>query len=301
MIGDDGNSHGGRAFKIRARCWRPVCTAPGVRILVTNDDGVYSPGIAALAEVASEFGHVRVVAPDAERSSMGHAITASRPLAFRPVKIGEVEAYRVNGTPADCVALGIHQWEHADVVLSGLNLGLNLGNGIWHSGTVAAAKQATLLGLPGIALSGPASQESDFGPVKPWIRRVLQTLLPIRSLSFVNVNIPRQPRGMVWTRVSVRRYDGRIVPTQHPLGRQMFWFTVAPIEGADEGTDRWAVEQNWISVTPLSLDLTDEHQLEEARRFHPLDEAAMVAASTPVSAPEAVQSVHEDEAETAHT
>jgi 5'-nucleotidase len=272
-----------------------------VRILISNDDGIYSPGIAALAEVASEFGTVRIVAPDAERSSMGHAITSSYPLAHRQVTIGDFDAYRVNGTPADCVALGVHLWDKVDVVLSGINLGLNLGNGIWHSGTVAAAKQATLLNLPGIALSGPATLEPDFGPMKPWVRRVLQTVLPIRSLSFLNINIPRNPQGMVWTRVSVRKYDGQIVPTEHPLGRQMFWFTVAPVHGADEGTDRWALEHDLISITPLSLDLTNEHDLEEARRYHPLDEAALTAAvSAPKAPAAAVQSVREDEADSAH-
>jgi len=109
-----------------------------MRILVSNDDGIYSPGIVALAEVASEFGTVRIVAPDVERSSAGHSITASRPLSYRATRIGNMTAYRVNGTPADCVALGAHQWEKVDVVLSGVNLGFNLGHGIWHSGTVAA-------------------------------------------------------------------------------------------------------------------------------------------------------------------
>lgn len=118
-----------------------------MRILISNDDGIYSPGIAALAEVAAEFGTVRVVAPDVERSSTGHAITSSRPLSYRPTIIRNFSAYRVNGTPADCVALGAHHWEKVDLVLSGLNLGLNLGNSIWHSGTLAAAKQAALLGL----------------------------------------------------------------------------------------------------------------------------------------------------------
>src|SRR4029450_10305665 len=120
-----------------------------MQLLVSNDDGIYSPGIAALAEVASEFGTVRVVAPDVEQSSMGHAITASRPLAYRPTRLpalAGLETYRVDGTPADCVALGAHNWERVDVVLSGVNLGLNLGNSIWHSGTLAAAKQAALLG-----------------------------------------------------------------------------------------------------------------------------------------------------------
>src|SRR5262249_16503929 len=124
-----------------------------MRILITNDDGIYSPGITALADVAVNFGEVRLVAPDVEMSSAGHAITSSRPLAYRRTSIKGYEAYRVNGTPADCVALGAYNWERVDVVLSGINLGPNLGNSMWHSGTLAAAKQSALLGLRGIALS----------------------------------------------------------------------------------------------------------------------------------------------------
>jgi 5'-nucleotidase len=267
-----------------------------MRILVSNDDGVYSPGIAALAEVASEFGTVRVVAPDVERSSMGHAITASRPLAYRPTNVNNLAAYRVDGTPADCVALGAYHWEKVDLVLSGLNIGLNLGNSIWHSGTLAAAKQAALLGLRGVALSAPSGAEPDFQPFKPWIRRVLEILVSDRTLPLVNVNFPRQPRGLIWTRASVRQYDGKIVPTTDPLGRERYWFTVMPIEKAEKGTDRWAVEQGWISMTPLRLDLTDERQLEWARTNRPLDEAAAAAVSAPTSSIEAAQTVREDEA-----
>jgi 5'-nucleotidase len=267
-----------------------------MRILVSNDDGIYSPGIAALAEVASEFGTVRMVAPDVERSSAGHSITASRPLSYRLTNIQNLTAYRVNGTPADCVALGAHQWEKVDVVLSGLNIGLNLGNSIWHSGTLAAAKQAALLGMRGIALSAPAGVEPDFEPFKPWIRKVLEKLLPDPKLTLVNVNFPRKPRGLVWTRTSVRVYDGRIVPTKDPLGRELYWFTVTPIEGAEEGTDRWAVEQNWISLTPLRLDLTDERCLTEVRSRLPLDEEMAAMTSQPRSSPEAVKTVREDEA-----
>src|ERR1700751_4599723 len=124
-----------------------------MRILISNDDGIYSPGILALAEAAAQFGDVRIVAPDVEQSSMGAAITASRPLPVRKTPVKEFDAYRVNGTPSDCVAMGLHLWPGADLVLSGINLGSNLGNSIWHSGTLAAAKQAVLLGLRGIALS----------------------------------------------------------------------------------------------------------------------------------------------------
>src|SRR5918992_2257329 len=120
-----------------------------MRILIANDDGIYSPGLCALAEAASRFGDVRIVAPDVEQSSMSHAITATRPLSYRRTPIKGFEAYRVNGTPADCVALGSYHWERVDVVLSGVNLGTNLGDSVWHSGTLAAAKQAALLGLRG--------------------------------------------------------------------------------------------------------------------------------------------------------
>ncbi|MGH7580507.1 MAG: 5'/3'-nucleotidase SurE [Gemmatimonadales bacterium] len=235
-----------------------------MRILIANDDGVYSPGLAALAATAARFGDIRIVAPDVEQSSMGHAITHSRPLTLRRTRIQDFDAYRVNGTPADCVALGASQWE-PDVVLSGVNLGTNLGNSTWHSGTLAAAKQAALLGLRGIALSTPiADDQPDFTALIPWLVRVLEVLLPETDLPLVNVNFPPEPRGLRWTRQSVRHYDGRVVPGKDPRGRPHYWITVAPIEAAEEGTDRWAVERGWVSLTPLRLDLTDEAALARA-------------------------------------
>jgi 5'-nucleotidase len=267
-----------------------------MRILISNDDGVYSPGIATLAEVASEFGTVQIVAPDVERSSTGHAITASRPLSYRKTRIGGFEAYRVDGTPADCVALGAHLWGHVDLVLSGLNIGLNLGSSTWHSGTLAAAKQATLLGLRGVALSAPASMDPEFAPLKPWIRRALDTVLKDPSLRLVNVNFPRDPRGLIWTRTSVRQYDGQIVPMTDPMGRELYWFTVTPLNEAEEGTDRWALEQGWVSLTPLRLDPTDEARLTAERRDNPLDEGRAAATSSPKSSPEAAKSVRKEEA-----
>ena len=151
-----------------------------MRLLIANDDGIHSPGLAVLAAAAREFGDITVVAPDVERSSASHAITASRPLSYKRTPVKGIDAYRVNGTPADCVAPGAHVWEKVDVVLSGINLGSNLGNAMWHSGTLAAAKQAVLLGLRGIALSAPtADTEPDFDALKPWVERVLELLLPL--------------------------------------------------------------------------------------------------------------------------
>lgn len=246
-----------------------------MRILISNDDGVYSPGITTLARVAAKFGEVRIVAPDVEMSSASHSITASRPLLYKPTPLQDLPgcngAFRVNGTPADCVALGMHHWEKVDVVLSGINLGPNLGNGIWHSGTLAAAKQAALFGARGLAFSTPSGEtEPDFKKLEPWVQKVLEILLPDPRLTLVNINLPPEPKGIRWTRQSVRHYDGKVVPSKDPYGRTHFWFTVIPIEETEEDTDRWAFERGYVSMTPLRLDLTNEQELAEALKRHPL-------------------------------
>jgi 5'-nucleotidase len=236
-----------------------------MRILIANDDGIYSPGIRALARVAARFGDVLIVAPDVEQSSMGHAITATRPLSYKRTPMEGVEGFRVNGTPADCVALGAHLWGEVDLVLSGINLGPNLGNACWHSGTLAAARQAALLGLRGIAFSTPVrDEEPDFETLAPFVAQTIEVLLGEPSLCLVNVNLPPQPRGLRWTRQSVRHYDGKVVPGEDPMGRRHFWFTVRPVEEVEEGTDRWAMREGYVSITPLRLDLTDRDALAAA-------------------------------------
>jgi 5'-nucleotidase len=205
---------------------------------------------------------VTIVAPDVERSSMGHAVTHSRPLSYRQTPIQGFEAFRVDGTPADCVAIGFSIAGKADVVLSGLNLGLNLGNGMWHSGTLAGAKQAALMESRGIALSAPAAaSEPNADRLKSHIAEVLRRLLPDTSAKLVNVNFPVEPRGTLWTRQSVRHYDGKVMPSKDPMGRTHYWFTVFPIDETEEGTDRWAVDHGFVSMTPLRLDLTDHEVL----------------------------------------
>ena len=244
-----------------------------MRILVTNDDGIYSPGIASLAKIALRFGEVQIVAPDVEQSSMGHAITASRPLYYKksPITFEGLDAYRVNGTPADCVALGTHLWAKTDVVLSGINMGLNLGNSMWHSGTLAAAKQAVLLGMKGIAISTPSGKtEPDFTRLEPYVEKALAAVIENKNLNLININLPPEPKGLRWTRQSVRLYDGKIVPGIDPMGRKHYWFTVIPLEPAEEGTDRYAVENGFVSITPLRLDLTNEAELTKALQAQPV-------------------------------
>lgn len=235
-----------------------------MRFLIANDDGIYSPGLAILASVAKRFGDVQVVAPDVEQSAASQSISVSRPLTYRPTRVIEgVESYRVNGTPADCVALGLHQRSDVDVVLSGVNLGPNLGNGIWHSGTLAAARQAAMLGVRGIAFSTPVVQDDpDLSGLAPYIEQVLTLLLPRDDLRLVNVNLPARPRGIRWTRQAVEQYDGEVVPAKDPYGRPVYWLAVTMLEEHSPETDLWAFERGYVTITPIRLDATDHSALD---------------------------------------
>ena len=147
-----------------------------------------------------------------------------------------------------------------------LHTAVNLGNSIWHSGTVAAAKQAVLLGIRAIAFSTPVDdQEPDFEGLKPHVEKVLQLLAKDITPYLYNVNIPPNARGIAWTKQSVRHYDGQMVAAKDPMGRQHFWFTVVPLSEPEPGTDRWALERGETSITPLRLDLTDHGELERLR------------------------------------
>ena len=186
-------------------------------------------------------------------SSAGHAITSSRPLSYKRTPIRSFDACRVNGTPADCVALGAHLWEPVDVVLSGINLGSNRET---RCGFEHARRRQT--GCPARParhrLDAPVAMgEPNFEVLKPSVEQVLQLILPAPDLTLVNVNFPEgEPTGLRWTRQSVRHYDGKVVPGEDPMGRKHFWFVVIPIEEAEAGTDRWAVEQGYVSLTPLT-------------------------------------------------
>lgn len=243
-----------------------------MRILVTNDDGIYSPGLSCLAKMASNYGEVIVMAPDVEQSGMGQAITSGKPITYKksPIHFEGMEAYRVNGTPADCVALGAHLFEEIDVVLSGINFGANLGNSAWHSGTLSAARQAVLFNIRGIALSiSVDDNEPDFEALEPFVMAALDEVIYEDERELLNINFPRHPEGeIVWTSQSVTHYDGKVVANKDPMGRQHYWFTVVPIEHEGEGTDRWAVRNGKTSITPMILDLTDKKYLAERIKNH---------------------------------
>ena len=164
------------------------------------------------------------------------------------------------------MALGTHHWDAVDLVLSGINLGLNIGHNIWHSGTVAAAKQAAFLRIPAIAFSAPYTDEvPDYTVYEPYVRQIVRMFLELPETPLLNVNLPRAPRGLRWTRQSVRHYEGLVVPGEDPMGRKHYWFSERPRQEVEEGTDRWAVDHDFVSLTPLRLDLTDEVVLARAQ------------------------------------
>jgi len=243
-----------------------------MKILVSNDDGIFSPGLIALAEVAAQFGKVMIFAPDFEQSAIGHAITIQRPLQYHRVKMLKgFEAYRVNGTPADCVAMGLFHWGGADLVLSGINLGSNLGNDVWHSGTVAAAKQGVLLGVQAIAFSQVINgEEPTYEKQKPYIADVISLLTRGQRPNLVNVNFPNEPHGILWTHQSVRAYNGKVVESQDPMGRKHYWLSAIPLTAPEENSDRWAVDNGLVSLTPLRLNLTDDDWLQQLRTDYEL-------------------------------
>jgi 5'-nucleotidase len=245
-----------------------------MRILVSNDDGIFSPGIKALGLAMRALGEVYVVAPDVEQSAVGHGITVRRPLRFKHTQsagFGEIPAYRVDGTPADCVVLGVRLLGRPDLLVSGINIGVNLGLDLTHSGTVAAALEGTSLGIPSIAFSLDTSgEELDFTEAALWAQR-LARLVAEKGLPrgiFLNVNFPAgTPKGVLVTRLSTHHWEDTVVERLDPEGRPYYWIAGTPVGEEEEGTDLWAVRRGYVSVTPVSLDFTALDFLPEVARW----------------------------------
>jgi len=245
-------------------------------ILVSNDDGVHSAGIAALAEALRDLGQVVVVAPDRERSAVSHSLTLHRPLRVEEIEPGR---YAVDGTPTDCVNLGVNGIlpRRPALVVSGINKGANLGDDVTYSGTVSAAMEGTLLGLPAFAVSLLGRGDFRFEVAARFARRlaawVFERGLPPDTLLNVNVPAPAdaQPdgdgvRGFALTRMGRRRYGDAIVEKVDPRGKKYYWIGGEELECEDEeGTDFHAVRRGLISVTPIHLDLTNYKSFDALR------------------------------------
>ncbi len=243
-------------------------------ILVSNDDGVRSEGIVALADALREVGTVYVVAPDRERSAAGHSLTLTSPL--RVEKLAS-RVYAVDGTPTDCVNLavnGILRRKKVALLASGINKGANMGDDITYSGTVSAAMEGTILGIPSIAVSLASRNHFRFDVASAFAgrvaRRILRHGLPADTL--LNINVPNVPdegvRGVRVTRQGKRIYGDAIVEKRDPRGRKYYWIGGDAQNRQDiPGSDLEAVEQDWISVTPIHLDLTNYASMRKLRRW----------------------------------
>jgi 5'-nucleotidase len=241
-----------------------------MRILVTNDDGYLADGIQTLADAASSLGTVTVVAPDREQSATSHSLTLHYPLRVRRASDG---VQVVDGTPTDCVMLAVGELlpERPDFVLSGINHGANLGDDVLYSGTVAAAMEATILGIPSIAISHASRDHDHIGEWKDLLSGLLEQLMNRQDFpgeTLLNVNLPsvrpHQVEGVRVTTLGRRAYVGSLTRALDPNGREYFWIGGGESKwwGA-EASDFRAIHDRFISVTPLHLDLTNYKLLED--------------------------------------
>ena len=239
-----------------------------MRILITNDDGIFSEGLRELAEAMGRIGEVVVVAPDREQSASGHSLTLNRPLRLQKVR---EHWYAVDGTPTDCVNMAVHgilKEDPPDLVVSGINFGVNMGDDVTYSGTVSAAFEASLHNLPALAFSQEVAEGFSFRRAADGAAEIVNALLSSGLLPrdlLLNVNFPAQAhRGLRWTKLGKRYYEQSILEKTDPMGRKYYWISGTPRwELEEEGTDHKAVSTGYVSVTPLHLDLTDYRGLEE--------------------------------------
>lgn len=245
-----------------------------MNILISNDDGYLSYGIAILAQVAAEFANVRVVAPERNRSGVSNSLTLDRPLHIHAAENG---FYYVSGTPTDCIHLGLHHLPdfQPDLVISGVNHGANMGDDTLYSGTVAAATEAFLMGIPAVAFSLCSHKML---PYEETVRQACWTVLsrlcqtPPTVPILWNVNIPavdkNHLRGLKITRLGRRHHAQSIVPARNPRGDQVYWIgTAGDVLDNEDGTDFAATETGYVSITPLQVDLTAHAQLDSLRDF----------------------------------
>ena len=244
-----------------------------MRILLSNDDGYLAPGLVQLATSLADQGDITVVAPERNRSGASNSLTLDRPLNLRHAANGYMY---VNGTPTDCVHLAVTGvLEHQpDMVVSGINLGANMGDDTIYSGTVAAATEGYLLGVPSIAVSLASFEGRNFATAGRVAHELVQrfSAAPFSEAVLLNVNVPDIPygdlRGIKVTRLGRRHKSEPAVESVSPRGETVYWIGAAgPAADAGEGTDFHAVENGWVSVTPLQIDLTHTTQVAEVRRW----------------------------------
>lgn len=240
------------------------------RILITNDDGVQSPGLLALKQALTPLAEITVFAPDHNWSAAGHTKTMHKPLRVSQVTLADgTAAFATTGAPSDCVSLALLGLipQRPDLVVSGINQGANMGHDITYSGTVAGAMEAVVAGLPAIAVSLEWSEAMDYGPAAEATARLVRQVFThgLPANSFLNVNAPALPRdaihGLRRTRLGRRVYRDKLIERRDPRGRPYYWIGGDPPGGIPDdagATDIGALALGFISVTPLTMDMTDQ-------------------------------------------
>jgi len=248
-----------------------------LRVLICNDDGINAEGIFALTQEMKKVAEVTVVAPDKQQSAVGHAITVNYPLRAVPYhKNNDFFGYAVEGTPADCVKLGVRflMKEKPDLVMSGINHGSNTAINIIYSGTVSAATEGMILGIPSIAVSLAAYQDLDFTYAAKFSAR-LALLVAEKGLphgTLLNVNIPNVPeseiKGVMITKQGISVWNDRFDVRRDPANREYFWLTGSMnVMDTEDDTDQIAIKNNYVSVTPVKYDLTNRDLFEEMKNW----------------------------------
>ncbi|WP_298775890.1 5'/3'-nucleotidase SurE [uncultured Shewanella sp.] len=244
-----------------------------MKILVSNDDGVYAPGIEALTASLSRLAKVMTVGPDRNCSGASNSLTLTNPLRIQTLENGYIS---VNGTPTDCVHLAIRELydDEPDMVVAGINAGENMGDDTLYSGTVAAAMEGRFLGFPAIAISLVGSSLTHYDTAAEFAYRIVTALKahPIAQNQILNINVPDLPieliKGVKVTRLGARHRAEGMVKTRDPAGRDIYWLGPQGEElDATDGTDFDAIEQGYVSVTPLTVDLTAFSQLAELEQW----------------------------------
>ncbi len=247
-----------------------------MRILLTNDDGIFAPGLTAIYKQLVDLGHVLVVAPANCQSGASHSITLGQPLVCNHVDInGEFSGFSIHGSPADCVKLAVKQLsdEPLDLVVSGINSGANAGINVYYSGTVAAAMEAAFLKIPAVAMSLAAEEHMDFEKAAKHCKKILQKLMPLASGNVININIPRlsmgKPKGVRVVPQSSKGFemDEYYVPGKNEQGQTVFQLAGKLGQSKQTPADTASIREGFITVTALSPDMTDHEKTAELTKI----------------------------------
>ncbi len=245
-----------------------------MQILLTNDDGIFAPGLAALYKELVKIGNVIVAAPAESRSGASHSITFSRPLVCNKVDInGQFTGFSIEGSPADCVKLAVMQLHKGpiDLLVSGINNGANAGINVYYSGTVAAAMEGAFLGIPAVAMSLSFEEQMDFEKAAHYCIKILKQLMLVKKGNVININIPQlskgEPKGVRVVPQSSKGFDEYYIRQRNEQGQTVFQLAGNGHRIDETPTDTTSLEEGYITITTLAPDMTDHHKTSELKKL----------------------------------